>query len=250
MDKTSSGSNELVTLYPPLSPQGKDDTPQRRGDTGGTTWCHVGNATSSKSRPGYCQLMEDRDGLRIAKDKRLVVNQIRDSPDSSVTWKSGFHVRGDLDVGIELTSKKLCMGDVCIGREEMMSAMKKHGISFQLRKELDHLSHPDDFPHTYTEYRRLCESKGKRMCRRQEICDLQGKPRMYVPNDMIRHDHWIAVSDDVNEWVTLSSKSPCQTWRELHQVTPSWGHHSAKDQHYRGVMCCSLASKEDTGDKK
>lgn len=227
----------------------------RRMNKGGMAWCNASpesgdeeTAEARKLRKNYCQMMSDRDGLRIGKGKKIMVNRIRDSPDGNVTWKSGFQVRGDLKVGVELTAKKLCIGDLCIHRDELVRAMKKGGMRVPRgRKLLDHMSPPDEYPHTYMDYRRLCETKGKRLCQRKEVCDLHGRPKMYVPNDMIRHDHWVAVGDDVNEWVTFSPKTPCQTWRELHQVTPSWGHHTAKDRHYRGVMCCSLGGRKEKG---
>lgn len=147
---------------------------------------------------------------------------------------------GSFVIDNDLHAKQLCIGDLCVGRAQLSALMNKTGVfGVEQPPLLDEHTRPEEFPMTYREAQKLCETKGQRLCRRQDLCRTDGTPTFALPPDMQQQPHWVAVSDDVNEWITFDKKQPCRTWRELHRITPSWGHSKSKQGFHRGVKCCA-----------
>lgn len=87
----------------------------------------------------------------------------------------------------------------------------------------------------------LCVNQGKRLCGKDELC-MNGNPIYGVSAGK---DAWVAVNDDVNEWVQVGNNphTPCTLHSDLGSK-PEWGLADNNNYEYIHYKCCDKNNQE------
>jgi hypothetical protein len=99
---------------------------------------------------------------------------------------------------------------------------------------------PNQPSKSYQDMKRVCENKGKKLCRSSDICNKSRQVAMAGLTSAFTNDNWIAVGDKDNEWLTLNRAGDryCKTHTEVAGSVPSWGTSAAPGGWERLAKCC------------
>jgi len=99
---------------------------------------------------------------------------------------------------------------------------------------------PNQPSKSYQDMKRICENKGKKLCRSSDICNKSRQVAMAGLTSAFTNDNWIAVGDKDNEWLTLNRAGDryCKTHTEVAGSVPSWGTSAAPGAWERLAKCC------------
>ena len=99
---------------------------------------------------------------------------------------------------------------------------------------------PNQPTKTYQDMKKMCEAKGKTLCRSSDICNKNRQVSMAGLTTAFSNDNWIAVGDKDNEWLTLNQGGGryCKTHTEVAGSVPSWGTSAAPGGWERLAKCC------------
>ena len=116
------------------------------------------------------------------------------------------------------------------------------GAATAKKKDFDISIPPNQPTQTYDDLKQVCESKGQRLCKSTEICDMSSRTVINPElTSTFPYDNWIAVSDAPNEWLSLNSGPDryCKTHTEVANYLPDWGSKREPTGWGRLVKCCS-----------
>jgi hypothetical protein len=93
---------------------------------------------------------------------------------------------------------------------------------------------------SYQDMKKVCENKGKTLCRSSDICNKSRQVSMTGLTSAFTNDNWIAVGDKDNEWLTLNRGGDryCKTHTEVAGSVPAWGTTAAPGAWERLAKCC------------
>ena len=93
---------------------------------------------------------------------------------------------------------------------------------------------------SYQDLKRVCENKGKKLCRSNDICNKSRQVSMAGLTSAFTNDNWIAVGDKDNEWLTLNRGGDqyCKTHTEVAGSVPAWGTSAEPGNWERLAKCC------------
>ena len=99
---------------------------------------------------------------------------------------------------------------------------------------------PNQPSKSYQDMKKVCENKGKKLCRSNDICNKSRQVSMAGLTSAFTNDNWIAVGDKDNEWLTLNRGGDryCKTHTEVAGSVPSWGTSAAPGGWERLAKCC------------
>jgi len=99
---------------------------------------------------------------------------------------------------------------------------------------------PNQPSKSYQDMKKICENKGKRLCRSSDICNKSRQVTMAGLTSAFTNDNWIAVGDKDNEWLTLNRGGDryCKTHTEVAGSVPAWGMNAAPGAWERLAKCC------------
>jgi len=101
---------------------------------------------------------------------------------------------------------------------------------------------PNQPSKSYQDMKKVCENKGKKLCRSSDICNKSRQVGMAGLTSAFTNDNWIAVGDKDNEWLTLNRAGDryCKTHTEVAGSVPAWGTSAAPGNWERLAKCCPI----------